>query len=101
MRIRVANRPLVILLALAVLCPAIWAESTVVDVYNVPVDRLVANLEALIAKDPKNVEWRVNLARVHVMAFALKSTKILVARGRETDGPATVWLRENQPERKR
>ncbi len=76
--------------------PAIGAESVLYDVYNVPLDRLVANLEAAIAKDPKSADLRVNLARVHVMAFALKTSTIPVVRGMESKGPATRWLRENE-----
>jgi tetratricopeptide (TPR) repeat protein len=84
---------------LALYCSASSAESLLQDIYNVPLDRLVANLEAAIAKEPKNADLRVNLARVHIMAFALKTTTIPVGRGMETKGPVTKWLRENeQPE---
>jgi tetratricopeptide (TPR) repeat protein len=77
----------------------IRAESILYDIYNVPLDRLVANLEAAIATEPKNADLLVNLARVHIMAFALKTTTIPVIRGMETKGPASRWLRENeQPE---
>jgi tetratricopeptide (TPR) repeat protein len=99
MRSRFANRVVPTVLALAMVGSSAWTESILYDIYNVPLDRLVANLEASIAKEPKNAELRVNLARVHVMAFALKTTSIPVLRGMENKGPATKWLRENeQPE---
>jgi tetratricopeptide (TPR) repeat protein len=99
MRRRPASRVVPAVLALAVIGSWAGAESILQDIYNVPLDRLVANLEASIAKEPKNADLRVNLARVHVMAFALKTATIPVVRGMETKGPATKWLRENeQPE---
>ena len=39
---------------------------------NVPIDRLVANLERELKSDPSNVQTLINLARLHAMAFALK-----------------------------
>jgi tetratricopeptide (TPR) repeat protein len=99
MCVRFASRLVLVAFALVLFCPATRAESILYDIYNVPLDRLVANLEASIAREPKNADQRVNLARVHVMAFALKTSTIPVARGMETKGPASKWLRENeQPE---
>ncbi len=37
-----------------------------------PVDRIVKNTEAKLAKTPEDLELRYNLARVHYLAFALK-----------------------------
>jgi tetratricopeptide (TPR) repeat protein len=65
------------------------------DVEDVPVDRVIANLEKLAEKEPQVVEYRVNLARAHVMAFALKSGTIAIARDRASLGPANPPLREN------
>jgi tetratricopeptide (TPR) repeat protein len=96
MRSRTCRALIRVIVALLALCPVIRAESILFDVYNVPLDRLVANLEASMAKEPKNADLRVNLARVHVMAFALKTTTIPVLRGMEAKGPATKWLRENE-----
>jgi hypothetical protein len=96
MRRRMFCRVIPVVLACAVFGSAIRAESVLYDIYNVPLGRLVANLEASIAKEPKNADLRVNLARVHVMAFAWKTTAIPVVRGMETKGPATKWLRENE-----
>jgi tetratricopeptide (TPR) repeat protein len=99
MRSRTRRALIRVFLALLALCPVVRAESILFDIYNVPLDRLVANLEASIAKEPKNADLRVNLARVHIMAFALKTATIPVIRGMETKGPASKWLRENeQPE---
>jgi hypothetical protein len=50
-----------------------------VDVENVPVDRVVANLERQVSERPKDVTLRVNLARVHAMAYAEKRTNIPTA----------------------
>jgi hypothetical protein len=58
-----------------------------VDIENVPVDRLVANLEEAVKKDPKNVEAIVNLARVHGMAYALKTDTAEVYEYRGKRGP--------------
>jgi tetratricopeptide (TPR) repeat protein len=46
----------------------------------VPVDRLVANLEAQLKQDPANVEVHLNLARLHAMAYALKTSEAQVGR---------------------
>jgi hypothetical protein len=39
---------------------------------EVPIDRLVTNLERELKADPTNVQTLVNLARLHAMAYALK-----------------------------
>ena len=57
------------------------------DIENVPVDRLVRNLEQLASSNPKDVQNRFNLARVHAMAFAQKTTTARIRRGREELGP--------------
>lgn len=61
-----------------VLCAAtatVGAIPAVMDVETVPVSRVVANLERMIAGNPKDVELRVNLARLHAMAYAAKITE--------------------------
>jgi hypothetical protein len=57
----------------AVLSATIAARPYQVDVQNVPVERVVANLERLVAERPKDVGLRINLARVHAMAYAEKT----------------------------
>ena len=47
-----------------------------VDVENVPVERVIANLERQVTERPTDAELRVNLARVHAMAYAEKVTTI-------------------------
>ena len=49
--------------------PAIYMR---VETSDVPVDRLVANLEKELKANPENVETILNLARLHAMAFANK-----------------------------
>ncbi len=63
-----AAAALALLLASAHL-PAIYMR---METQDVPVDRLVANLERELKSDPTNVQTLINLARLHAMAFALK-----------------------------
>jgi len=58
-----------LLLAGSVHLPAIYMR---VETRDVPVDRLVANLERELKADPANVQTLINLARLHAMAWALK-----------------------------
>ena len=59
-------------LVLVVLVARLGAIMIGLDVRKVPVDRLLANLERLAKEDPLNPQTQVNLARLHVMAYALK-----------------------------
>lgn len=52
-----------------------------VETERVPVARLVQNLEAELAKDPDNPQIHVNLARLHGMAWALKTKEVPAAVG--------------------
>jgi hypothetical protein len=45
----------------------------------VPIDRLIANLERLVQQQPPAIETLLNLARLHMMAYALKSETVPVA----------------------
>jgi tetratricopeptide (TPR) repeat protein len=56
------------------------------DLVNVPVERLIRNLEAIAEKDPKNAQVRFNLARVHAMAYALKTDTARVVKNKENQG---------------
>jgi hypothetical protein len=69
------------------LTPTSQGEYAQVEVEQVPVERLVRHLEAAVKKDPKSVQALVNLARVHGMAYALKSDTARVTKGREDQGP--------------
>ncbi len=53
-----------------------------------PIDRLVENLNAQLAENPKDVTTRFNLARLHAMAYALKTDVVEVASGQ----PNEAWL---------
>ena len=44
-----------------------------------PVARLVANLERDLKADPRNIELQINLARLHGMAYALKTDVVAAA----------------------
>jgi len=69
------------------LAPAAPGHFIVVELQQVPVERLVTNLEAAVTKDPKNAQALVNLARVHGMAYALKTDAARVWKGHEEEGP--------------
>jgi hypothetical protein len=69
------------------LAPASDGHFKPVEVQKVPVERLVANLNEAIKKDPKNVEAVVNLARLHGMAYSLKTETAELVKGREERGP--------------
>jgi len=68
----------------AVVCGAVAAGVVVAalpiaqETENVPVDRLAANLERMIADKPQDVSLRLNLARAHALAFAQKLDAIQV-----------------------
>ena len=69
----------------------VGAEFVAVDVRNVPVERLVANLERRVAETPADVSLLINLARVHAMAFAAKSGTL------PTHPPEELWLGQGVP----
>jgi tetratricopeptide (TPR) repeat protein len=79
------------------LCAAVWlvpvhnVEGLYIrpDLVNVPIDRLVENLEALAKKNPKDAQVRLNLARAHAMAYAQKTDTAQVWRDKEAQG---VWF---------
>jgi hypothetical protein len=70
---RSAHAVVLCALALSVTVAAIPMR---VDIENVPVDRVVANLERDVAAEPKNAGLRVNLARVHAIAYAQKISAV-------------------------
>jgi tetratricopeptide (TPR) repeat protein len=59
------------------------------DLVDIPVDRLAENLAKLAEENPKDAQARYNLARLHAMAFALKTDATRVWRGQEKRG---VWF---------
>src|SRR5690349_10063309 len=87
-RIRVIG----VICAMALLCTAVpIAESIIADVRQVPVDRLTKNLEALVAREPNNIQLRINLARTHAMAYALKKSELPAAKDAENQGAYFGW----------
>jgi tetratricopeptide (TPR) repeat protein len=65
-----------LLLAASAHLPAIYMR---METREVPIDRLVANLERDLKANPANVETLINLARLHAMAFALKTDEFPAA----------------------
>lgn len=57
---------------------------------QVPIDRLVTNLQKWIASEPANAALRVNLARSHAMAYASKSDVFQTNTLNPRDG---VWIK--------
>ncbi|NIL96373.1 MAG: hypothetical protein GTO62_04330 [Planctomycetales bacterium] len=65
-------------------CQAMYLPAVIT---TVPVERLVKNMQAKVEKQPKNPHLLFGLARIHSMAYAVKSNEIKVAQGE--DGP---WI---------
>jgi tetratricopeptide (TPR) repeat protein len=65
------------------------AKHMMPDLVNVPVSRLIRNLDLLAKNNPKSVEARFNLARAHAMAYAQRTESLEVRKGRENEG---VWF---------
>lgn len=53
---------------------------------EIPIERLIKNLTELAEKDPKDAKLRFNLARVHAMAYASKTDKTQIHKGKEAMG---------------
>jgi hypothetical protein len=56
---------------------------------EVPIAKLIENLDKLATKDPKDAKVRYNLARAYAMAYADKSEKVKIWTGKEKDG---IWF---------
>jgi tetratricopeptide (TPR) repeat protein len=71
-----------------------WLASPVAAIYlrpdleKVPVERLAKNLQDAIEKNPKNAKAVLNLARLHAMAYSLRSDTVEV--NKRT--PGEVWF---------
>jgi tetratricopeptide (TPR) repeat protein len=57
------------------------------DLEQIPVERIVENLNRMVTESPANVELVINLARVHAMAYATRKTSFDVWKKRPQDGP--------------
>jgi hypothetical protein len=64
------------------------------DLENVPVARLVANLERELAGDPKSPDIHLRLARLYAMAYAANADELptSVVAGRSSQGNPEVWF---------
>ena len=56
------------------------------EIEQVPVQKLAENLRALAEKKPEDANVRLNLARLHAMAYALKTDTASVFKGKEERG---------------
>src|SRR5262245_25589264 len=86
----------ILLVGIIIVLPA-RAKYMAPDLINVPVERLVKNLEALANEKPNDAEVRLNLARVHAMAYALKTDTADVWKGRENQGAWFGYTPANVP----
>ena len=73
-------------LALGIFANTASARFLAPQLETVPIDRLVANMEKMVADSPKDGRLLYNLARVHAMAYASKGDKASVNRGRQRNG---------------
>lgn len=58
------------------------------EIEKVPVERLAKNLQEAIDKNPKNAQAVLNLARLHAMAYALRSDTVETNKNM----PGVVWF---------
>ena len=82
----------------ALLSATLSAMFVPVDIENVPVERVVANLERQVSERPTDAGLRVNLARVHAMAYAEKRTTIPTGTIRGGTSTIVPWVGEATPE---
>jgi hypothetical protein len=85
---RFSSLRMVLVMALVLALPQDFVQSIymMLDLVNVPVERLIKNLEVIAENDPKNARVRFNLARVHAMAYALKTDTAQVVKNKENQG---------------
>ena len=90
-------RLLMLVICLAVTSPA-FARFVRVDVEQVPVARLIENLEKIAEDNPASVEALLNLGRAHGMAYAQKSDPLRVPKAYHGIQPPTVPFGNVTPE---
>jgi len=71
------------------LLPVVSARYVKPDLIDVPIERIIKNLETFLKSNPENAAYRFNLARAHAMAYALKTETAQVWKGREDQG---IWF---------
>src|SRR5262245_10883587 len=67
------------------------------DLLNLPVPKLIESLEKMIDKKPKDATLSFNLARVHAMAYALKTDTTEIWKNKEADGAWFGYTPKNVP----
>ena len=70
--------PLLAIVAGARPAAALYAE---IDLEEVPIDRLVANMERRAAQNPQDADAQHQLARIHAMAYTSKRDSLIVVPG--------------------
>ena len=78
--------PALLLAVVLAMAPVSPARAMFAMPMPVPVDRIVKNTEAKLAKNPDDLELRYELGRVHYLAFALKRSSLGVF-NRNADEP--------------
>jgi len=68
-------------------------EYAAAQLEKVPVERLTKNLEDAVKKNPKDASAVLNLARVHAMAYSLRSEEVSV----EKRNPNSPWFGYEPP----
>ena len=80
---------LAIPVALVLLFAPLGARYIPPEIEQVPVSRVIRNLEQIAKAEPQNAQVRVNLARAHAMAYVLKTeTLSMDRRATARNGPA-------------
>lgn len=65
----------------------LWARYARPQLAETPVARLIENLSAIVAKNPKDAQSRYNLARLYGMAYAQKSETLQARIDGDSKGP--------------
>ena len=77
-----ARLPVTALLVVVLLGSSLGGIMLMPDLRKVPVSRLLVNLERIARENPTSAQAQINLARLHVMAYALKSEDADAVQGR-------------------
>jgi tetratricopeptide (TPR) repeat protein len=73
---------IIVVVALGLRLEPVYGEYVTVETRLVPVARLVQNLERELERDQRSIPTLINLARLHGMAYALKTDEATVARNK-------------------
>src|SRR6185436_13776556 len=73
-----------IIIMMVLVCPWVHAKFIAVETEQVPIARLIGNLEKQLQQKPNDFELHYALARVDSMAYALKSGQIAVKKNSES-----------------